>query len=135
MAALALPSGLGEGAVLRATSSDKQIRLTARAVIGRGNDCDVVLDDDSVSRRHAELARDEPSSTESPSAGAGAGTGRSEALLRRRRALDQLARLEKVAENIVGSSPGCDQLAVAAHITRADPPSPAHAEVQKAPER
>jgi hypothetical protein len=46
--------------------------------------------------------------------------------------LDQLARLEKVAENILASSPGCDQLAVAAHITRADPPSPAHEAAAKA---
>ena len=45
--------------------------------------------------------------------------------------LDQLARLEKVAENILGSSPSCDQLGVAAHITRADPPSPAHEAAQK----
>jgi len=46
--------------------------------------------------------------------------------------LDQLARLEKVAENILGSSPSCDQLGVAAHITRADPPSPAHDAAQRA---
>ncbi|MCA1826784.1 MAG: FHA domain-containing protein, partial [Myxococcales bacterium] len=46
--------------------------------------------------------------------------------------LDQLARLEKVAENILGNSPSCDQLSVAAHITRADPPSPAHDAAQKA---
>jgi len=46
--------------------------------------------------------------------------------------LDQLGRLEKVAENILGASPGCDQLSVAAHITRADPPSPAHEAAQKA---
>ena len=52
-------SGVGAGAVLRATGSDKQIRLPAKAVVGRGKDCDVVLDDDSVSRRHAELARDD----------------------------------------------------------------------------
>jgi len=45
--------------------------------------------------------------------------------------LDQLARLEKVAENILGSSPSCDQLGIAAHITRADPPSPAHEAAQK----
>ena len=59
--AAALPriEGVGEGAALRATGSDKQIRLPAKAVVGRGKDCDVVLDDDSVSRRHAELARDD----------------------------------------------------------------------------
>ena len=49
--------------------------------------------------------------------------------------LDQLARLEKVAENVLGSNPSCDQLSVAAHITGADPPSPAHAEAEKALER
>src|SRR5207302_6898495 len=53
------PQGVGAGAVLRAIDSDKQIRLPAKATVGRGADCDVVLDDDSVSRRHAELARDE----------------------------------------------------------------------------
>ncbi len=51
--------GVGQGAALRATGGGKQIRLPARAVVGRGADCDVVLDDDSVSRRHAELARDD----------------------------------------------------------------------------
>jgi pSer/pThr/pTyr-binding forkhead associated (FHA) protein len=51
--------GVGAGAALRATDSDKQIRLPARAVVGRGADCDVVVDDDSVSRKHAELARDD----------------------------------------------------------------------------
>ena len=51
--------GVGEGAVLRATGSGQQIRLPAKAVVGRGADCDVVLDDDSVSRRHAELLRDD----------------------------------------------------------------------------
>jgi pSer/pThr/pTyr-binding forkhead associated (FHA) protein len=51
--------GAGAGAVLRATDSEKQIRLPARAVVGRGADCDVVADDDSVSRKHAELARDD----------------------------------------------------------------------------
>ena len=45
--------------------------------------------------------------------------------------LDQLGRLEKVAENILGNSPSCDQLGVAAHITRADPPSLAHDAAQK----
>ncbi len=45
--------------------------------------------------------------------------------------LDQLARLEKAAEKILNNSPSCDQLAVAAHITRADPPSPAHEAAQK----
>jgi hypothetical protein len=40
--------------------------------------------------------------------------------------LDQLGKLEKTAENILGNNPSCDQLAIAAHITRADPPSPAH---------
>ena len=37
----------------------KQLKLPAKATVGRGADCDVVLDDDSVSRKHAELARDE----------------------------------------------------------------------------
>jgi hypothetical protein len=47
--------------------------------------------------------------------------------------LDQLGRLEKVAEGLLaGGAPSCDQLAVVAHITRADPPSPAHAAAQKA---
>jgi pSer/pThr/pTyr-binding forkhead associated (FHA) protein len=55
----ALAPGVGAGAVLRATGSDKQIRLPAKAVVGRGAECDVVLDDDSVSRKHAELARDD----------------------------------------------------------------------------
>lgn len=50
--------GLGAGAVLRGKAG-KQIALPARAAVGRGADCDVVLDDDSVSRRHAELYRDE----------------------------------------------------------------------------
>ncbi len=46
--------------------------------------------------------------------------------------LDQLARLEKVAEGIVSADGAtCDQLKVAAHITRADPPSPAHEAAQK----
>ena len=59
-AAAAVPlQGVGAGAVLRATGSGKQIRLPARAVVGRGKECEVVLDDDSVSRRHAELARDD----------------------------------------------------------------------------
>jgi hypothetical protein len=50
--------------------------------------------------------------------------------------LDQLGRLEKVAEGILGGSgPGCEQLSVAAHITRADPPSPAHEAAQRALER
>jgi len=49
--------------------------------------------------------------------------------------LDQLARLEKVAEGIVRPDASCDQLTVAAHITRADPPSPAHEAAQKALER
>jgi hypothetical protein len=45
--------------------------------------------------------------------------------------LDQLARLEKVAEQILSGSPTCDQISVAAHITRADPPSPAHEQAQQ----
>ena len=45
--------------------------------------------------------------------------------------LDQLARLEKTAEGILAGSPSCDQLQIAAHITRADPPSPAHEQAQK----
>ncbi len=35
----------------------------------------------------------------------------------------------------LGSGPSCDQLSVAAHITRADPPSPAHEQAQKALEK
>ena len=50
--------GVGAGAVLRGKGG-REIRLPAKATIGRGAGCDVVLDDDSVSRRHAELARDE----------------------------------------------------------------------------
>ncbi|HEX9576461.1 MAG TPA: FHA domain-containing protein [Myxococcales bacterium] len=49
--------------------------------------------------------------------------------------LDQLGKLEKTAENILVSSPGCDQLSVAAHITRSDPPSPAHETAAKALKR
>jgi tetratricopeptide (TPR) repeat protein len=52
-------AGVGAGAALRAVAGGQQIRLPARATVGRGADCDVVLDDDSVSRKHAELARDE----------------------------------------------------------------------------
>jgi pSer/pThr/pTyr-binding forkhead associated (FHA) protein len=52
------PVGVGAGAVLRGKAG-RQIRLPARATVGRGADCDVVLDDDSVSRRHAELSRDQ----------------------------------------------------------------------------
>ena len=51
------PGGVGAGAVLRGRG--KEVRLPARALVGRGADCDVVLDDASVSRHHAELARDE----------------------------------------------------------------------------
>lgn len=46
--------------------------------------------------------------------------------------LDQLARLEKVAENILSQRASCDQLVVASHITRSDPPSPAHEAASKA---
>jgi pSer/pThr/pTyr-binding forkhead associated (FHA) protein len=49
--------------------------------------------------------------------------------------LDQLGKLEKTAENILAGSPGCDQLSVAAHITRSDPPSPAHEAAAKALKR
>ena len=49
--------------------------------------------------------------------------------------LDSLARLEKVAEGILAAGPGCDQLQVAAHVTRADPPSPAHEKAQQALDR
>src|SRR5260370_2856767 len=49
--------GVGGGAVLRGKGRD--FKLPAKAVVGRGADCDVVLDDDSVSRKHAELARDD----------------------------------------------------------------------------
>ena len=47
---------------------------------------------------------------------------------------DQLARLEKQAENLIGSGAG-DQLQIAEHITRADPPSPAHEAARKGLER
>ena len=53
----AASEAVGAGAVLRGLQNE--IRLPAKAAVGRGADCDVVLDDDSVSRRHAELARDE----------------------------------------------------------------------------
>jgi tetratricopeptide (TPR) repeat protein len=46
--------------------------------------------------------------------------------------LDSLARLEKVAEGILAAGHTCDQAQVALHITRADPPSPAHLQAQKA---
>jgi hypothetical protein len=46
--------------------------------------------------------------------------------------LDSLARLEKVADGILAGSPSCDEAGVALHITRADPPSPAHEAAQKA---
>jgi ABC transport system ATP-binding/permease protein len=52
--------GVGAGAALRGVGkAAAQLVLPARAVIGRAAECDVVLDDDSVSRRHAELYRDE----------------------------------------------------------------------------
>lgn len=57
VAGAAPAEGVGAGAVLRGKGRD--FKLPARAVVGRGADCDVVLDDDSVSRRHAELARDD----------------------------------------------------------------------------
>ena len=55
----AATQAVGAGAVLKAVDSNKQIKLPAKATIGRGAECDVVLDDDSVSRKHAELARDD----------------------------------------------------------------------------
>jgi pSer/pThr/pTyr-binding forkhead associated (FHA) protein len=54
----AASKGVGAGAVLRGKAG-KQVVLPARAVVGRVADCDVVLDDDSVSRHHAELSRDD----------------------------------------------------------------------------
>jgi hypothetical protein len=48
--------------------------------------------------------------------------------------LDQLARLEKVAEDLVASG-GCEQLQSAARITRAEPPSPAHVAAVKGLEK
>ena len=45
--------------------------------------------------------------------------------------LDSLARLEKVAEGLLASG-NCDQIAIASHVTRADPPSAAHTAAQKA---
>src|SRR5207302_7712407 len=54
-------AGVGAGAVLRGLGpyASVQIALPASAVVGRGEDCDVVLEDGSVSRRHAQLARDD----------------------------------------------------------------------------
>jgi pSer/pThr/pTyr-binding forkhead associated (FHA) protein len=54
-------AGVGAGAVLRGLGphASVQIPLPASAVVGRGEDCDVVLDDGSVSRRHAQLSRDD----------------------------------------------------------------------------
>ena len=49
--------------------------------------------------------------------------------------LDGLAQLEKVAEGLLSSSSSCDQIQIAAHITRADPPSPAHAAALEAQAR
>jgi pSer/pThr/pTyr-binding forkhead associated (FHA) protein len=46
--------------------------------------------------------------------------------------LDSLARLEKVAEGLLQGTPTCDQAGVATHITRSDPPSPAHQLAQQA---
>ena len=45
--------------------------------------------------------------------------------------LDSLARLERVAEGLLAPGAGCDQARVAAHITQADPPSPAHEAAQE----
>ena len=56
--AAAAPKPVAGAAALKAINSDKQIKLPARATVGRGADCDVVLDDHSVSRKHAELVRD-----------------------------------------------------------------------------
>src|SRR5260370_10185601 len=57
VAGAATVEGVGAGAVLRGKGRD--FKLPAKAVVGRGADCDVVLDDDSVSRQHAQLARDD----------------------------------------------------------------------------
>ena len=53
--------GVGAGAVLRGKGKNGavQIALPARAVVGRDQTSDVVLDDDSVSRKHAEISRDD----------------------------------------------------------------------------
>jgi hypothetical protein len=44
--------------------------------------------------------------------------------------LDQIARLEKVAEDLVAGG-GCEQANTAMRITRSDPPSPVHAQAAK----
>jgi pSer/pThr/pTyr-binding forkhead associated (FHA) protein len=52
--------GIGAGAALRSLAKGgTQIILPPKATVGRGTDCDLVLDDDSVSRHHAELYRDQ----------------------------------------------------------------------------
>ncbi len=52
--------GVGAGAALRGMGKGAaEIKLPPKATVGRVAECDVVLDDDSVSRRHAELYRDE----------------------------------------------------------------------------
>lgn len=59
--ALGSAEGVGAGAVLRGLGKDAaaEIQLPPRATVGRDAACDVVLDDDSVSRKHAELFRDD----------------------------------------------------------------------------
>ena len=52
--------GVGAGAALRGLGKDQaQLKLPAQAFVGRVAECEIVLDDDSVSRKHAELFRDE----------------------------------------------------------------------------
>ena len=52
--------GVGAGAALRGLGKDgTQIKLPPRACVGRVAECEIVLDDDSVSRKHAELFRDQ----------------------------------------------------------------------------
>jgi pSer/pThr/pTyr-binding forkhead associated (FHA) protein len=55
-----LPAGAAVLTVVRGRSAGARYVLTsATTVIGRSSDCDIVLDDSAVSRRHAEIRRGE----------------------------------------------------------------------------